>query len=315
MPIAKGRLKNRIKLFRITVGAKTTANKQQRSVTDKEAKSKTSNNWREWIRDIALTMSALTGILLAFLVFFGRIYADAYFGALNIPGDQVNFPIVDYAAVGWEPPLFVIFFVSVTLIYFGIFLLPYELFLARDILKIIKWVKNRFVSREKLEQPLPFISTRLLLLGLAGLVLAIVPFVALPYLSKNISEVRSQTAAREQLNRSMKMDILSEKPLWSDLTPASCTATFSGSCLMYQDLYLLTYNNGHYFLFREVGSDCKPKQVYVVKDENLLGIKMNADIHPPIPPECKKSSVSATPSSMPTSTQSGPASSTTATQP
>lgn len=54
----------------------------------------------------------------------------------------------------------------------------------------------------------------------------------------------------------------------------------------YEGVYLLDYNNGRYFLFDDLDTNCRPAHVYVIKDDVVNSIQYTSA--PAIKPDCQK---------------------------
>jgi len=104
--------------------------------------------------------------------------------------------------------------------------------------------------------------------------------------------------------------IVAAEPLMLDAPKIISTTISSDTTYKYEGLRLLTYNNERYFLFSTINAECKPEQVYVVKDEDVQSVQYISA--PPLKPDCIPADEGGDqPSPMPTSS---PARSTTPTE-
>jgi hypothetical protein len=347
------------------------ANKQQNETAYQETNSKTRISGSGLAAGIA-AIASLSGILFALFVFFGRVYAQGYFSALNIPfpAYRLELSSSDYAAGGWVPVSVLTILVFLAFAIAGIFWFAYGLannLIERRLEKkeLIEYEKKLDYERKldmitigivgllglifflllgSLNEPsartfifegavfagaVLFLYKRfadyqlalgMILIGVLGLITLIAIFLLLPDWISSTSKSGEDQGHHYLVERSVKVEVLSKNPLSNALISTHCSGSLSnGDCFKYEDLYFLIYNGGHYFFFTGFGSDCKPKQVYAVSNENLISVNMLADQIVPVPSECKSQAQSVStprpPPSIPVTQQTGapPASSSTST--
>lgn len=301
---------------------------EQNSPANQETNSKTDRSAP--IGNIGIAIGSLSGILLALFVFFGRVYAQGYFSALNIPfpAYRLELSLDDYAAGGWLPVSVIMIitflgFVSiggfwsfyiwvkklfgnsnyravsavraipplgfVTLV--GIFLLLPDLASVPSSIRIFIFIGSALIGMfwfvdKRITDYRPALG--MISIGVMGLVAFVTIFLLLQDLMSSTLDQGENVSHNQLIKASIQVEVLSKSLLSSDLISAPCSKTpSSGDCFKYEDLYFLIYNGGHYFFFTDFGADCKPQKVYVVRDEELISVKMISDQIAPVPPKCQ----------------------------
>jgi hypothetical protein len=214
------------------------------------------------IQEAVTILGGITGLIVAILWLSGRFYTAGYFGAMNIPAFQINFSVWEYAEVAWSRLLFYFLekiYVPLTLITVVSLISFLSIFVLQRLFPRLKLIDllNRLTFRV---QNLPG-SFRSLLVFL------LVMYFISAMLDTLIEIKRSgQDAGRAAvLKGSYAVDVYSRDgiPLGSSETAPNILSTFNH----YSGLRLLTYNNGKYYLFRELNpTTCKPAQVFVITD-------------------------------------------------
>ena len=224
------------------------------------------------IQEAVSIIGGVTGIVVAILWLAGRFYMAGYFSAMNIPAFQINFSVWEYAEAAW----------SRVILYFLINIFV-PLILASSV------ALASLVAILALQRIFPGLKLVGLLDGIAlkaqGLprrvksVLAFVLFMYLVYilldLSTNLNASGQEQGRLTVLSGSYAVEVYSKDylPLGSPEVMSNLTPVL----LHYRGLRLLTFNNGKYYLFRDVDPvTCKPEQVFIVSD--------NADVHLSVSP-------------------------------
>lgn len=221
-----------------------------------------SSTW-ERVRDVIVTLGAASGILAGVLWMGGRFYAYGYFDRMNIPLYFLSFSAGEYAET---------YITSIT----GnilVFFIHYAKFIpvilvAGLIFGIVIWAIQKRYKKLKIREAVDKVynlNNRLLVM--LSLVLFLLSFAA-AYDGGN-------TAAYYMLTNSYPVTVYS-KDLLSLGTPSVVSSSDNKSSLYeFTGLYLLTYNSGKYYFFKELDlTTCKPKDVYIASDNDLIGINI-----------------------------------------
>lgn len=220
------------------------------------------NSWIK-IKDFVVTLGAATGILAGVLWMGGRFYAYGYFERMNIPLYFLSFSTAEYAETYVTSIIGNIFsYISSNFqtIFIGIAL-------AIVIGLILRVIQNRYKKlkiRETIEK-IDRLNNRFLVVF--SCILFLLSFIA--------AYNNGSDAAYHAMTDSRSITIYS-KDLLPLGTPSITTAPDQKSYLYeFTDLYLLTYNNGKYYLFSEFDlTDCKPKRVYIISDSSSISVNM-----------------------------------------
>jgi hypothetical protein len=219
------------------------------------------------VRDLAGLFSAIAGFFVVMLYLAGRSYMSGYFSAMNIPLSHISFTIWEYSEAAWYP----IFLYSLIMtIYGGVIAFAFYvlIFLIKNAGKWLwRQLRNRLKWRSKFEFKVPELSESLratfYLVMFAVWGLSVISSVKLAF---NYAAGDALKAGRQDvLENSSRIEIASTNP--QDLGDPEVIFSKDGktNLFVYKGLRLLTFNNGKYYLFKEIDQDtCKPIQVYVV---------------------------------------------------
>jgi hypothetical protein len=222
------------------------------------------------IKDIVGIISTVAGVFVVLLWLAGRAYATGYFSAMNIPSYHVSFSVWEYAEVSWLPlVLYVIATIVIGSVVLGIvFALINKLFSC--------WTHRKQEMRRKRTSKVPssltLPVTKMLWTAFIALIGGLLLYLVL--FSLDLVNLVGQKIGRQTvLHGSNLVQIVSDSPL--DLGKQATLLDNSGSNIpapfVYDGLRLLTYNNGKYYLFRDIDpATCKPKQVYIINDDHYI---------------------------------------------
>jgi hypothetical protein len=229
------------------------------------------------IQEILTILGGVTGVIIAILWVAGRFYAAGYFGAMNIPAFQINFSIWEYAELSWLKLIF--FFLKKIylplVILAGISLVPLLAFILQGIfpkLKIFDTVKN--------------IVSQIRRLSGIGYVLAFSIIIYFSYLLLlsfiDINRTGQVEGKNIVLTSSYAVEVFSR-----DFLPIGTAKVLSNTAptlMQYSGLRLLTFNNGKYYLFRDLDPvTCKPSQVFIIPDTPEIHITLSAIVPIDVP--------------------------------
>jgi len=249
------------------------------------------------IQEVVTILGGVTGLIVAILWLGGRSYAAGYFSAMNIPSFQINFSIWEYAEASWQRLIF--YFLSkiytplvlVTTIFLIVFLSAVLLQRLFPKLKIVDAVKNIGWPTKDLRKSIK--SALVFSLAIYFLYLLLVAFI-------DINQTGQAVGRDTVLTKSYAIEIYSKEIL--PLDPGQVASNTSSSLVQYDGLRLLTYNNGKYYLFRDVDPvTCKPSQVFIINDSQGTYFVLG-DISPIDAPCVATPSVSPNATQVPTST-------------
>ena len=231
------------------------------------------------IQEAVTVLGGLTGILVASFWLAGRFYAAGYFGAMNIPYYQINFSVWEYAELSWLRLIFyflnriypfLVLFATVPLtLLFSVFILQ-RLF---PTLRLAAAIRNIVAQIE----------------GLRVNITYLVLFSLIIYFSYLFVEALTDIRKTGELagRRIVLSDNYAVQVYSKDYLPLGTPRVLSGTTppvLEYSGLRLLTFNNGKYYLFREVDPiNCSPLHVFIVTDSpDIIIVLSSVDaIDPP----------------------------------
>lgn len=98
-----------------------------------------------------------------------------------------------------------------------------------------------------------------------------------------IQDVGSAAGRRMVTERAPQVRLIVSRPVIAS-HDVVVTGSSGESLYTYENLRLLTYNNGKYFLYSTVGEDCKPEQVYIIREESIMSTEYMSSV--PIKPNC-----------------------------
>ena len=215
------------------------------------------------LQDAITILGGITGIIAAILWIAGRAYMASYFDAMNIPAYQINFSHWEYAEAAWS---------RIALYLLSRIVIPIVLTASIALVSLLAiLVLQRLLPNLKLVGLLHRITAKAKQLPRGSkTALAIVFSLYLIYMLLDISAemIRSgQYQGKATVStKSYAVEIYSKS-----LLPLGSPQVIAG-LFRYEGLRLLTFNNGKYYLFRDVDQvTCKPSQVFIISD--------NPDIH------------------------------------
>jgi hypothetical protein len=242
---------------------------------------------REWIGLIV----TLTGLFSVLLYIAGRSFSAGYFAAMNIPSYQVNFSLWEYGEVGWFPMiLFAIIMFATAGLFWGTlsYLLTWlgllikrltnwlnqyisspKIKLPAWLAKVVTWVRKTIKSIWEAIKPPPlslFASISFLFLLISILILF--PVLFMRSTLEHVYKIGEDNGRQMILEYSPQVELIAKEPIPLDETNFVTRATPNG-LYQYQGFYLLTSNNGKYYLFRDIDrKTCKPVKVYIVESSS-----------------------------------------------
>lgn len=232
------------------------------------------------LRELLGLISTGAGIFVALLYLAGRSYASGYFDSMNIREYIVNFSLWEYGAVAWTP---ILLYPSGMMAISGFFWgVVYTIFgwIQMPINRFFDWLKSKIKFRAS-QWNLPNISSsarRWFIIGLNGLFVFIVILTVIFTLQfvEAWGKLNGQLAVLESASI-VELASLSPLPLDNGSKLTSQLGGQSDQYYIYEGYRLLTFNNGKYYLFREIDSStCKPVKVYIVGTGQGLQVNLSA---------------------------------------
>lgn len=223
------------------------------------------------VRDTLGLVAAASGILIAVLWISGRIFAGAFFGQLGIPLYQVTFPIWEYAEIAWLPLLLYVLAMTAGVSLVAAFA---SWVLAGAFAKLDEWLFKQKKQSKPINENIEYYRQQAkFFLGVAVFVVWLASFSPLVYFADQWMRIVGESSGRARvLESALQVEILAANPL--DLGDATVRPAISNTgaseLYVYTDLKLLIYNNGKYYLFRDIDpATCKPLQVYIVDEKQI----------------------------------------------
>lgn len=235
------------------------------------------------LRDMIALLSAGAGVLTALIYLSGRYYAGGYFGAMNIPSYQVSFSLWEYGEVVWLPvSLYIFTMMIVSGVLWGIGYAIWDGLVTPVARKLTGWVQDVAWGQQP-GRRLPGIGPRAeMAFSIAGLGLGLLCFAVIVFLSLQLMlEFGKSLGTRAVLQTSPRAELVSAVPLPMEkvriITNSIAGVGEVNSFYAYSDLHLLTYNNGKYYLFRDIDpTTCRPEQVFVINADQDIQINLSA---------------------------------------
>ena len=232
-------------------------------------KNSSANSWGT-IKDFVVTLGAASGIIGGVLWMGGRFFAYGYFERMNIPLYFLSFSAGEYTEVYLTTILLriILFFTTNLPVFLSIIFLSL-------VTGIVLWLIQKRYKKLKLRDALVKIEN----INNKSLIISLI---VLFFTSFFVAYSSGDAAAQYSLMNSRAITVYS-----SDMLPLGTTLTAietnqQDPLFEYTGLYLLTRNNGKYYLFRELdAATCRPKQIYIVADSDLISVNIGESISLP----------------------------------
>lgn len=230
------------------------------------------------VQEILTILGGVAGIVIAILWVAGRFYAAGYFEAMNIPAFQINFSIWEYAELSWLKLIF--FFLKK--IY-----LPLVILAGISLVPLIAYFIQAIFPKLRIFDTVEIIVSQIRRLAGLGYVLAFSISIYFSYLLllsfvdiNNAGQVEGKEVV---LTSSYAVEVFSR-----DLLPIGAWKVVSNTTptlKQYSGLRLLMFNNGKYYLFRDLDPvTCKPAQVFIIPDTPDIHLALSSIV--PIDAPC-----------------------------
>lgn len=247
-----------------------------------------------------------TGLLIALLWLVGRYYAVGYAQAMHIPFFQLTFTVWDHVVQGLTPTWIWTVVGVVLLGGFSAYMVAMWSFYA-DIVTWLWWQRlllSLFAGGSGIgigwwvDGRVPQVSVWLTLLVLTGVIVAlplwlptahriapmiitilifVSPLIAVPAVISGIGpkafQLGWQDAQRFMQKETMRVRLVSSEPTILDTQPSTTLSVNGKDIYTYEGFYLLAFNDGRYFLYKALTSECTPAQVYVVQEAHVQSVQ------------------------------------------
>lgn len=225
--------------------------------------------------ELVTAITALTGVFLALLWFFGQNFVAGYFDSLGIESYQVSFSVWEYAGTAWYFPVLVAFllimFLELASNAAKLLLLLLKLggealgfLLAR--IKVNLPRKRRTQTRRKTKQGQ---ARKRSVSPSWYFFMAIFSVLVIVLIASYSAQWGRYTGQSYLQDGARHITFVSRDQLGLPLEPE----IIGKETYIYAGFRLLTYNNGKYFLFYEINpSDCRPREVYIVPETILVEV-------------------------------------------
>lgn len=248
-------------------------------------------------KDFLAILGGTTALLVALLWYLGRQDRQGYYETLNIPVGQLSFSVWDYGEVAWSYAFlffalfyFYVFFtirmvngLSVTRllyktassnakrVFFVVILVVSFLILIQNWnignkICLLALVIN-IIFNAVFPETTNYSSTSNRIIEIISFVLVVPTMIIL---MQSFAYNQGTASGRKYiLEKATGVKIGLSDPLIAGVTEKKISIGNKDMAL-YDDFFLLEYNNGRYFLFRSIdSSSCKPTNVYVIKEEDV----------------------------------------------
>jgi len=232
------------------------------------------------IQTAITVLGGITGLIVAILWVSGRLYMVGYFSAMNIPSFQISYSVWEYAEASWLYLLIYLINKTLTPIYLLAIILLAIILLLLVLQRIFPKLKLEGAVKDIAGQAYPIWQRiryfLILLLGLYFFYLLLLSFI-------DIKGLGLRNGQQAVLEKSQIVEVFSKNNL--PLGHGQVVPDTSPPIFQYSGLKLLTFNNGKYYLFRDVDPlTCKPAQVFIVDDSPDVSLVLG-DL-PPIHAPC-----------------------------
>lgn len=252
----------------------------------------------ESLRELIGLISAGAGIFGVLLYLAGRSFASGYFAAMNIPGYQVSFSLWEYGEVAWKPMLlYPVLMLGGAGLFWGVIYTTID-WLSPLFRRLTNWLKS-LIKIKPSTWRLPEISKHTRQWFILSL-LASLAFISVLAIENTLQFVEGSGRLNGQamvLERASQVELISTTPMALDDDNLAATVSSGQDYYVYKGLHLLTFNNGKYYLFKEIDQvTCKPLKVYVIGAEQNIQVNLLPAIS--LSDQCQKdksSQVIATP--------------------
>jgi len=216
-------------------------------------------------KDIITILGGITGLAVAVLWLAGRSYTAGYFSSMNIPSFQINLSVWEYAEASWQ-----------RLIYYFAEKLYMPLLLVASVILVVMLasvVTHRFLPAIKLFEAVRILDNKArerlrAYRFIIGLSIVAYLFYLLLLALLDINSIGKSVGKDTVLRNSYLVDVYSTISL--PLDQGEILQNNSPALIRYSNLHLLTYNNGKYFLYRELNpANCRPAKVYIVEESQF----------------------------------------------
>jgi hypothetical protein len=240
---------------------------QTRTAQAEQSSGEDAEKARISLKDVVGAIVSLSAIATAVFYVIGRYFAVGYFKEMNIPLYQLKFSIWEYGEVAWYPIaeylIGVLAYAALAAVLFGLVVT-----LVRKL--VLRRSTDR--PRERSRQPglihktLESARDSMFFGSMAALLFVIVLVIAF---AGHRAEERGSQVGRAEVLIAQHLTLVTSQPLG---IPGGLTVKTSDGRVLhrYEDLYMLTYNDDRYFVYRTLGVDpCRPQDVFVVESERV----------------------------------------------
>ncbi len=263
--------------------------------------------WLPPLKELISILGGTSAVFAVILWYAGRRYAEAYFTAMGIPWTQINLSLWDYAELGW-PNIWLILVILGGFVLFGL--------VFSDYMPPISRLKNRgrivgvgfalvvalyilvvlLVSDQTIKDAVAVVVGIIILFAMFSLVgwsggsrgfrimmivysFTVVLNVLLLFgdFARGTGRVDGQNYAASDVS---EVRFTLAEPFLTN-APTNTRPSASGNVLFdYEGFYLLRYNDGRYFLFKQLNAQCQPDKIYTVKDSDIRSIEYSSSPRP-----------------------------------
>lgn len=247
---------------------------------EKSAASITQKQLIDSLRDAFTLVSAGAGVFAVLFYLAGRSFAGGYFGQMNIPNYLVSFSLLEYGEVAWLPlflfPLIVIFSISSFV---------WAVLIVRDLLSPLFVDLLSKIGRSKGQKKFALDFSKIIIRRDTDIALSVFfwssmafvgMFVIIGLMTVTDSSGRN-LGQKTVLETAQTVELVSAIPLALDDNNRISVKASGQAYYIYTGLRLLTFNNGKYYLFKEIDPvTCKPLKVYVINAERDIQVNLSA---------------------------------------
>lgn len=218
--------------------------------------------------------SGLVGLFVTAMWMLGRAYARGYFErAMKIPLYHLQFSVWEYGETSWW---ILLLGAGIIALLSGFIILLLDL--VFDLLYANVHILRTVIQSQQVQKIMKI---------LAIVIIFVIPLLITLGFQQMATEVGTEVGRKIVTEEGLKLDLVSDTPLHLGSSKTVLTTTISDteSLFYYQDLRLLTFNNGRYFVFNRLDSaTCQPESVYVVDEDQLVQVRI--ETAPALLPEC-----------------------------
>jgi len=220
------------------------------------------------LREVTGIITAATGVSVVLLYLMGRSIAAGYFEAMNIPSYLISLSLWEYGEQGW---IIILLPVGFLLLWGSVM---WIISVAKDMMSpISSWISNRWgrtlkKTKIRLNFPAKSQDTHIYSKFTGNMIYITTIMAVLIFLIQEATNFGKILGESHVLENSAQIELVSTNLMYFENTSSSALQPIVQGAYVYQGFHLATFNNGKYYLFKEIDPNtCKPHKIYIVEPD------------------------------------------------